>query len=106
MPYCELSSNNVWCWRADCEILIHDGKAETIINNRDFFFDSNMIHKAKSKSLQCFPKRYFAADVDRSKCLHATSSNAPFCTQYVDDVNYCNSITVMFPYDIEFIWLF
>ena len=26
--YCELSSNNTWCWRADCGVLIHDSKAE------------------------------------------------------------------------------
>ena len=45
-----------------------------------------MIQKGKSTLLQCFPKNSFAADVARSKCLHATSSNAPFCTQYVDEV--------------------
>ena len=47
--------------------------------------------------LQCFPKNSFAADVMRSKCLHATSSNAPFCTYYVDDLNYCSLIMVTFP---------
>ena len=45
--------------------------------------------------LQGFPKNTSAADVKRSKCLHATSSNAPFL--YIDDVNYFNLITVMFP---------
>ena len=38
--------------------------------------------------LRCFPKDYLAADVDRSKCLHATSSNALFCTHYVGNVIY------------------
>ena len=33
-----------------------------------------------------FSKDYFAADVGRSKCLHATSSNALFCTHYVGNV--------------------
>ena len=34
------------------------------------------------------PKDYFAADVDRSKCLLATSSNAFFCTHYVGNMIY------------------
>ena len=25
--YCELSSNNAWCYRANCEVLIHDSEA-------------------------------------------------------------------------------
>ena len=37
-----------------------------------------------------FPKDYFAADIDRSKCLHATSSNVLFCMQYVGNVIYHN----------------
>ena len=53
-----------------------------------------MIHKGKWILLQCFPKNSLAADVDRSKCLHATSPNAPFCAHYVDDVKYCSLITV------------
>ena len=32
-----------------------------------------------------FSKELFAADVDRSKCSHATSSNAPVCAHYIDD---------------------
>ena len=35
-----------------------------------------------------FSKDSFAADVDRSKCLHATSSNALFCKHYTGYVNY------------------
>ena len=57
-------------------LLIHDGTSArqyhaliAIIHSSD----SNMIHKEKSTSSQCFPKSSFAADVDRSKCLHATS---------------------------------
>ena len=38
--------------------------------------------------LHGFPKDYFAAEADRSKCLHATSSNALFCTHYVGNVIY------------------
>ena len=48
------------------------------------YFDSNMIQKGNATLLQRLPKGYFAVDVDRSKCLHATSSNALFCTHYVD----------------------
>ena len=53
-----------------------------------------MAQKGKSTLLQCFSKNNFAADVARSKCLQTTSSNAPFCTHYADDVNYCSLITV------------
>ena len=35
-----------------------------------------------------FLKSYFASDVNSSKCLHATSSNALLCMHYVDDVIY------------------
>ena len=45
---------------------------------------------------QCFPKNSFAADVARSICLHATPSNPHFCMHYVDGVNYCSLIMVMF----------
>ena len=44
--------------------------------------------------LQCFPKNSLAGDALRSKYLHVTSSNAPFCMHYVDDVNYCTLITL------------
>ena len=46
-----------------------------------------MIQKENATLLQRFPQDYFAADVDRSKCLHATSSNALFCTRYVGSCN-------------------
>ena len=39
------------------------------------------------KSLQ-FLKNYFASDVNSSKCLHAMSSKALFCTLYVDNFIY------------------
>ena len=51
-------------------------------------FESNMIEKGNATLLQRSQKEYFAADVDRSKCLHATSSNALFCTQYVGNMRY------------------
>ena len=38
--------------------------------------------------LQRFPNDFFAADTDRNKCLHATSSNALFCTHYIGNVIY------------------
>ena len=45
--------------------------------------------KGKSVSLRFFFfKNDFASNVNSSKCLHATSSNALFCTHYVDDVMY------------------
>ena len=39
---------------------------------------------------------YFAADVDRSKCLHVTSSIWLICTHYVHDVS--NVIYHKFPH--------
>ena len=60
-----------------------------------YYFDTTMIHKGELTPLQCFPKNYFPGDVDRSKCIHATSSNALFCTHYIDDMNYCSLIMVM-----------
>ena len=42
----------------------------------------------KGKSTFCdVLKNYYASGVS-SKCLHATSSNALFCTHYVNDVIY------------------
>ena len=52
------------------------------------YFDSNMIQKGNTTLLQCFPKDYFAADADRSKCLHMTSSNALLWMHYVGNVIY------------------
>ena len=37
---------------------------------------------------KCFPKNSLTADVTWNKCLHAMSSNAPFCTHSVDYLNY------------------
>ena len=37
-----------------------------------------------------FSKGLIAADIDRSKCLHATSPNALFCTHNVGNVLYHN----------------
>ena len=51
------------------------------------YFDSNMIQKGNVTLLQRLPNDLFAADVDK-KCLHATSSNALFCTHYVGNVIY------------------
>ena len=39
-----------------------------------------MIQKGNATLLQLFPKDYFAVDLDRSKCLHMTSSNSFLCT--------------------------
>ena len=47
-----------------------------------------MIQKGNATLLQRFPKDYFASDVDRSKCLHATSSNAFFCMYYICNMFY------------------
>ena len=47
-----------------------------------------MMQKGNTTLLQRFPKDYFAADVDRSKRLHATSSNELFCMHYVGNVIY------------------
>ena len=68
----------------------------TMIHNNHF--DSSMIQTGNSTLLQCFAKKKnsFKADVDRSKCLHVTSS-VPFCTHYIDNVNYCSLIRMTFP---------
>ena len=52
-----------------------------------------MIEKENETLLRSFLKDYiyFAADVDRSKYLHATSSNALFCTHYTGNVIYHRS---------------
>ena len=50
------------------------------------YSDSNMIQKGSATLLQCFPKAYFAADVDRSKCLYVTSSNMLFYMHYIGNV--------------------
>ena len=39
------------------------------------YFDSNMIQKGNAILLQRFPNNYFAADVERHKCLHAACPN-------------------------------
>ena len=51
-------------------------------------FNSNMIQIGNVTLLQSFPKDYFAAEVDRSECLHVTSSNTLFCTHYIGNVFY------------------
>ena len=85
------------CWRADCEVLIHDSEASArqhhvLISNKSRvkknYFDSNVIRKGNVTLLKRFVKDYFAADVDRSECLHATSSSALFCKHYVGNVIY------------------
>ena len=70
----------------------------TIIHSRE-----KLIQKGKLTLLQFFPKNYFAADVARSKCLHATSSNGPFPVHYIDDMNNCSLIMVMFPLGWEYV---
>ena len=58
------------------------------ITVKKHYFDSNMIQKGTATLLQRFSKDYFAADIDRSNCLHATSSNALFYTHYVGNMIY------------------
>ena len=53
---------------------------------RKNYLDSNRIQKGNVTLLRCFLKDYITADVDRSKCIHATSSEVLFCT-YVGNVN-------------------
>ena len=50
-----------------------------IISNEKLFSFKHDIER-KCDIIACFPKDYFAEDVDRSKCLIATSSKALFCT--------------------------
>ena len=45
-----------------------------------------MTQKGNTTILQRLTKDYFAADIDRSKCLHAMSWNVLFCTHYVGNV--------------------
>ena len=42
-------------------------------------------------------KGLFCSGHRMSECLHATSSNALFCTHYVGNVNYRSLMTVTFP---------
>ena len=51
-------------------------------------FDSDLIQEGNETLLRHFPKDFFAADIDRSKCLHAMSSNALFCTHYIGNMIY------------------
>ena len=55
-----------------------------------------MIQKGNATLLR-FPKDYFAADVDRNKYLHATSSNAVFSVHYFSNLIDHNLHTVTFP---------
>ena len=57
-------------------------------------FDSNMKQLGKSTLLRRFSKNSFAADVTKSKCLHAMSPNVFFCMHYMDNENYCSLITI------------
>ena len=61
------------------------------------YFGSYVIQSGNATLLQRFSKDYFAVAVEMTKCLHATSSNALFCTHYVGNVNYRSLITVTFP---------
>ena len=45
-----------------------------------------MIQKGNVTLLPRLPKDYFAGDIDRRKCLHATSSNTLFWMHYVGNV--------------------
>ena len=46
------------------------------------------MQKGNVTLLQHFPKDYLRADIDRSKCYHATPSNVLFCMHYVGNVIY------------------
>ena len=41
---------------------------------RKNYFDSNIVQNENARLLRRFSKDYFEADVDRSTCLHMTSS--------------------------------
>ena len=43
---------------------------------RKSYFDSNIIQNENARILRLFSTDYFEEDVDRSTCLHATSSCA------------------------------
>ena len=58
------------------------------ITGKKTYCDSNMIQKGNATLLQRFLKDYFAADADRSKCLHATSSHELFRTHLFGNVIY------------------
>ena len=51
-----------------------------------------MIHKKNWHRCDAFLRTLFPADVDRSKCIHATSRNEPFCMHYGDDVKDCSTV--------------
>ena len=74
-----LSRSNSWWW----------SRKEFICASARQHHDTEF-QKANLTLLRCFPKDYFAADVKRSKCLHATSSKMLFCMYYVGNVIYHN----------------
>ena len=60
-------------WQSRGELYSHlPYNTMTLISNNSRikmnYFDSNIIQKRKATLLRCFPKDYFAADVDRSNC--------------------------------------
>ena len=47
-----------------------------------------MIQKGNVILQQCYPSDFFAADIERSKCLQVTSSNTLLCMHYVGSMIY------------------
>ena len=66
-------SELIFCICPKLQVLISDNTQV-----RKNYFDSNMIRKENLTFSRRFSKDYFGADVDRSKCLHATSQTRSF----------------------------
>ena len=85
---------NINSWRQNRSELIfasalqHHALISDKTQVRKKYFDSNMIQKGNATLSRHFSKDYFAVHVDRSKCLHATSSKTLFCTHYVGNMIY------------------
>ena len=61
------------------------------------YFDCNMIRKKNLTFFRRVSKDFFAADVDRSKCLHATSQTRSFARTTLVTRFITNFHTVTFP---------
>ena len=83
--------------RSRGELIFASVRQHHALISGNIYFDSNMLQKGNATLLQRFPKESFAADVDRSKSLHAMSSNALFACTMLVTLFITNFHTVAFP---------
>ena len=118
-----LTLTSLWAYSADDQLMIiilfspwnrlwHFMLIETLCMEHQSLFPNGTIYmNSQSLSFWFLILRWYIRKINTvamfskefcsgrygSKCLHATLSNAPFCTHYVDDATYCSLITVTFP---------